>query len=524
MILRRTRCLLALAALTAACGPTAWVWEDGGRISAPPLRIGDRVLVATDEFGARFSVTALDWSSGDALWVQREAGWEPCDQLVGDEGGAFVACGSMITALDPGSGLIRWRAQLPGPPVGPVALDEGGLLVRIAPPEGADELPSYVGPDHGRAIHGDGTLDPGTTGGQGADDQALVWRWMAGYPPAYAWLWMAMDDVVGSADLPRGAMPAPPMEDRGRLSPDPEAALTWDPLLGGAPADPFRGGGPSSGEDPFVLPWAGAELPPMPHDPDPAGGHLAVILDRQTGEAELHVRGSGKGPLVMAGGQVVWVSPEGVAAVDTARGTLSWQHPTGLPSGAEGQASLVAGVGLVILTTPGRMEALGVFNGEALWAVGTEGRVAPVLTHDAALFIEGGKLKALSLADGSLRWWAPAPGVIDAPLAAGDAAYLETVDGDVMAFDLRTGEARWRADADARGEAILVGDRYLWVGGQALRGLSLSGEAVGDIPLPGPGLSPHWQPMARVDALAPVVRDQEVLLRVDEDRLVMLKL
>ena len=102
-----TLTVIIATSMVTGCGQTEWSWSEGKSLSAQPLRIGDRVVLAQDEFSVKFSVTALEWETGRALWTQPQAGWSRCDQLMGDEGGIFVICGQTVSALDPDTGTVR---------------------------------------------------------------------------------------------------------------------------------------------------------------------------------------------------------------------------------------------------------------------------------------------------------------------------------------------------------------------------------------------------------------------------------
>ncbi len=101
------------------------------RLTCPPL-VADGTVFAADAFGW---VTALDAARGARRW---QVDTRPRRDRDGALGGAiafagntlFVATGlSEVMALDPGTGEIRWRAPLPAPARGGLAVAGGRLLV-----------------------------------------------------------------------------------------------------------------------------------------------------------------------------------------------------------------------------------------------------------------------------------------------------------------------------------------------------------------------------------------------------------
>ncbi|MCU0945831.1 MAG: PQQ-binding-like beta-propeller repeat protein [Rubritepida sp.] len=101
------------------------------RLTAPPLVAGETVF-AMDAFGW---VTALDVQRGNRRW---QTDTRPRQEREGALGGAmafhegtlYVATSlSEIMALDPGTGEIRWRAPMPSPARGGLAVAGDRLMV-----------------------------------------------------------------------------------------------------------------------------------------------------------------------------------------------------------------------------------------------------------------------------------------------------------------------------------------------------------------------------------------------------------
>lgn len=101
------------------------------RLTAPPL-VAEGMVFAMDAFGW---VTALDAARGSRRWQTDTRPRRDRDGALGGamalgENALYVATGlSEIMALDPASGEIRWRAPMPAPARGGLALAGDRLIV-----------------------------------------------------------------------------------------------------------------------------------------------------------------------------------------------------------------------------------------------------------------------------------------------------------------------------------------------------------------------------------------------------------
>lgn len=97
----------ALEALNATTGQAYWIVETGERIQAPPLVVGDHVLVAT-----RLALWALDAASGRVLWRFHygAAGWPTTGSAAVSGNVVFVGLGTAtrLWALSLDDGRLMW--------------------------------------------------------------------------------------------------------------------------------------------------------------------------------------------------------------------------------------------------------------------------------------------------------------------------------------------------------------------------------------------------------------------------------
>ncbi len=106
-------------------------------LPAPPSAAGvmdeRRVFVplqTTTEEGSPPGLVALNRESGAIEWTSSaQSQWPP---VLGPEL-LFLSAENEVQALDPSTGKLKWRAQLPGNPIGPVAFGGTSLLVATEP-------------------------------------------------------------------------------------------------------------------------------------------------------------------------------------------------------------------------------------------------------------------------------------------------------------------------------------------------------------------------------------------------------
>ena len=176
---------------------------------------------------------------------------------------------------------------------------------------------------------------------------------------------------------------------------------------------------------------------------------------------------------VLHGGVLFFGSDDGnVYAVDAASGRERWRFRTGGPV----VASPAVADGLVLVGSyDGRFYALDEASGAPLWKFTTEGErrfearglhgflprtqtyadpfdvflSSPVVADGAVFFGSGdGKVYALGLADGKLRWRLDTGEVVHAsPAFADGTVYVGSWNSRLYAIDAKTGAERWRFQA-----------------------------------------------------------------------------
>lgn len=234
---------------------------------------------------------------------------------------------------------------------------------------------------------------------------------------------------------------------------------------------------------------------------------------------------SGAGPALalhpaVAGGRVFTAGGDGdVAAYDAGTGERLWETDTGVPvsagpgagpgvvvvgssdgdvvalDGAGGEVAWRARVSSEVLSPPaaservvvvrtidGKLFGLDAVNGERLWvydravpALTLRGTSSPVIAQDAVVAgFDNGRLVAVSLDHGQLLWEShvatPSGRTelerlvdIDAdPVVVDGVAYATAFQGQIAAFDLRTGRLLWQRDMSSHA-GVGAGRRLLYV-------------------------------------------------------------
>ena len=163
-----------------------------------------------------------------------------------------------------------------------------------------------------------------------------------------------------------------------------------------------------------------------------------------------------------------------VYAIDLADGSITWRGVVG----DSPEAPLVVTSDLVIVTVPGnaqnraRVVALKVADGTQAWSYdgGTLGAVisgASVSGDTVYAAFADNTLRALNLADGSLRWRGHLTSVLnpsESPALSGDAVYVIDLLGELRRFDPATGARVWDFAINEpvyRGSPVVAGDHVL---------------------------------------------------------------
>ena len=131
------------------------------------------------------------------------------------------------------------------------------------------------------------------------------------------------------------------------------------------------------------------------------------------------------------------------------------------------EGPLAAANDRIVVQTKGSIVALAATSGKTLWSVNTSSLTAPLLARDG--WVVGATAEALTayrLTDGA-RVWSEAFGQIERrPTIEGDRLYVPIADGRLLALDLETGILRWtRLLGGAPTEVLALADRvYLGAG------------------------------------------------------------
>lgn len=174
-------------ALSPETGGRLWARGLGGLVRGFAVA-GDRVYAATDRRGGK--VAALSLQDGRELWA-RQVGAVAHAPLVAGDVVVVAADSGTVTALEAGTGAVRWSARLAGSVAAPPAAAGGAVLVatradtlyHLEPASGAilarTPLPARVSAP--LVARGDVVLVPLYTGEvAGYDPAARAIRWRAG--------------------------------------------------------------------------------------------------------------------------------------------------------------------------------------------------------------------------------------------------------------------------------------------------------------------------------------------------------
>lgn len=184
---------------------------------------------------------------------------------------------------------------------------------------------------------------------------------------------------------------------------------------------------------------------------------LLVALGRETGAVEWFRAIDITTPIVIAEQKIFGVSRERIHALDAVTGEDVWS----VAIGETIRAPLVWDSGwLIAMTEGGDVLALRAVDGALIWrrALGAPS-VHPVVPggEDALyLSLSDGRVVALGLERGELRWEVMLPGTLSEPATARDRVFVGSTDNFFYALDADSGSLRWkwRNGGDVIGAAI----------------------------------------------------------------------
>jgi outer membrane protein assembly factor BamB len=162
------------------------------------------------------------------------------------------------------------------------------------------------------------------------------------------------------------------------------------------------------------------------------------------------------GPPVVSGDRVVVATLSGqIVARHVADGTEAWTAAFAATS------ALAAGDGLVLVPVEGAIHALAIGTGHRLWSVDTTTLTAPPLLEGGWVIVAAGEqLTAFSASSGNQVWTKKIALIEQRSAIAGDALFVARADGRVAALDLQTGSLRWERVVGANPtEPFPFGDR-----------------------------------------------------------------
>ncbi|MEU5536332.1 PQQ-binding-like beta-propeller repeat protein [Streptomyces sp. NPDC020362] len=175
-------------------------------------------------------------------------------------------------------------------------------------------------------------------------------------------------------------------------------------------------------------------------------------VDLDTGKSDYAQKISGQLNEVAAADNQLYVSTyrDGLIALDAAKGTPSWTHPTkGFVPGAavdSRQVYLTVGHGTDRSSFGGQLVALDARKGQVRWSHTFDSliQVGPTLAAGRVLVTDGrGTLHAFSATDGQRTWQQDVSGDLSSRVTHdGETVYAGTTQG-VTALSLNTGEIQW---------------------------------------------------------------------------------
>jgi eukaryotic-like serine/threonine-protein kinase len=173
---------------------------------------------------------------------------------------------------------------------------------------------------------------------------------------------------------------------------------------------------------------------------------------------------------------VAYVGGEGsgrLTAVDLRTRQARWSFDTGgdrlVTPAVDAGTVYVAGVAAAGLPGRGtRLHALDARTGAVRWVFAPPGDppMSSFAVGERHVFIgtdvAPAVLYAVARDTGTVSWQRPVPGPVDRPALVGDAVYIASGAGGLLAVDVDTGQPRWARDVDGYAEGVVV------VGGLAL--------------------------------------------------------
>lgn len=164
------------------------------------------------------------------------------------------------------------------------------------------------------------------------------------------------------------------------------------------------------------------------------------------------------------------------AAYSAADGKPLWRVDKNVSS------PFAAADGLVFVSAGDAVEALRATDGATAWLVPRLKTAAPLVVDRGLLFaVTSDEIVAIRVKDGSIAWRQPAGGVKEPPAIDGEQLYLGADDGRITAMDVADGTLRWEKPVFVPGgvTAIAAGGGRVYAGGGDKRFYCLDGRRGG---------------------------------------------
>ena len=215
---------------------------------------------------------------------------------------------------------------------------------------------------------------------------------------------------------------------------------------------------------------------PFVNGPSVAGGVAYVVggsgtiyaVDTASGTERWRVEGNtfGRSPAVAGDTLVAGTSDGELIGIDTASGTERWRARV-IDAGAVRSPALADGIAYAG-SDSGGLVAVDVASGEILWRADTgTDTTGTVTVNDGIVYVshspgdEPAALFAFDAKTGELLWqrdeW------MGAPATSGTFGVSDNENGDVVAFDLRTGDDMWRAKVGGELRPVAISREIVYV-------------------------------------------------------------
>ena len=190
---------------------------------------------------------------------------------------------------------------------------------------------------------------------------------------------------------------------------------------------------------------------------------LVTAYDLKDGREAWRETISAEQPLAADGTLVFVAAGEAVHALRQADGAVAWRRPTGAIT-----APPLVKDGWVIVPGGGKLFALRAADGSIVWSIDSGPQRERATIDGDTLFVPlaSGRVRALELTTGTVKWEQRVAGAPAEPLVVGDRLYFGATDKYFYCLKTANGEQDWRVrvGAEIRGRAATDGNRVFFVG------------------------------------------------------------